>query len=647
MKLIRSLVFPWLVFFVAAVSCYILISTRYLHMQVFLEKHGNEGLILGAICCLLLNIHSMSQVGIWMTESLPESLRYTSIRWLIRAVKAAVVIGAGLLIAKLPWMPLVWQGMILPAIITVGLFVIVWNLLGPILKWSSQLTLSRTLGVLLSIPVLAAIPLTAFVVGKMFVSAYRTSQADIHPAPMVQVKPPEVVQLKGLLLSVAGNEMRMFGEWPKGSGQNKAVNIKLNSLPPSTVMALPKTPSKKELTVIVKPELVVEAPTQSEPNHLDTKDIHARLHSPQTETRASTLREIYEFSDSCSEYSKDIHNALDPHAPKAVAYWATQALKCSDVKAVVAMPKLVQLMYEHPDAEVRGAAIRAMKKYGDENIKRVTYLLIKRVSAQEPPEVVTAAAALMAGLADDSTRVATNRLKGLLDVTRLSAASAQSLIQDFKRDDLVTEFVEANLVAPDAEARGRAVGMICALPKSKREFAEDHVSEVLASISSVTPDDPGVKALHCLGKVGVSAVSAELSKPQKLKRPMAARLLAQMNVKEGAEAIRVSAQCSADVDEEVRKWCSQTLGQLGAPALPDILKLLNSTSQSLKESGRNALGFFADENAKVALKKVLEDNSGWMANNKKLQIAKAVGTALARIEGEQNSGPAQAAVRKF
>jgi hypothetical protein len=51
----------------------------------------------------------------------------------------------------------------------------------------------------------------------------------------------------------------------------------------------------------------------------------------------------------------------------------------------------------------------------------------------------------------------------------------------------------------------------------------------------------------------------------------------------------------------------------------------------LKASGNNALNFFDDPVAKSELARVRAENSGWMANQQKLQVAKAVDKALIKI----------------
>ena len=55
----------------------------------------------------------------------------------------------------------------------------VYSLLGPILKITSNLAWSRGFGFILSLPVLAMVPATAWLVGDTAVHAYRASRPDV------------------------------------------------------------------------------------------------------------------------------------------------------------------------------------------------------------------------------------------------------------------------------------------------------------------------------------------------------------------------------------------------------------------------------------------------------------------------------------
>ena len=115
---------------------------------------------------------------------------------------------------------------------------------------------------------------------------------------------------------------------------------------------------------------------------------------------------------------------------------------------------------------------------------------------------------------------------------------------------------------------------------------------------------------------------------------MAARALSEMSVKESPGVLETASHCASDKNDQVRQYCSQSLGKMGASALPKILDLLKSNDTNLKDAGKIALGSMNDPLAKPELEKIRADNSGWMANQRKLQIAKAVDTALIKIDNE-------------
>lgn len=346
------------------------------------------------------------------------------------------------------------------------------------------------------------------------------------------------------------------------------------------------------------------------------------------------FKNLAEGNQSCSDQNKEILKALNTKAPADVAYWAAKATKCAEMKSVVGLPKLAEVL-NHPDPKVRAAAIRAMPRFGSENVKNISYLIVKRINEKEPIEVLDAATYVLSRLGEDEKKWSTNRLKALLDSSGASQAAAKVLINQLKRDDLVVEYVSESL-AGTAGDRERAMRMICLLPKAQRGVAEPHIQNVVAMIKTGADEDPAMVALSCLGRSGLQAIREEVVQPKVLEKPVAARALAEMDVQSSPEeALETVDRCVRDSDAQVRKWCSQSLGKIGAPALPKILDLLKSQESELKDAGKNALNFFDDPAAKPALEKVRADNTGWLANKKKLQIAEAVSTALIKIQAEE------------
>lgn len=369
--------------------------------------------------------------------------------------------------------------------------------------------------------------------------------------------------------------------------------------------------------------------------------------APKTEVVAKSelalaFQEAAHSGKPCPEQSKAVQTALVPNGPEDTVYWAIAAMKCVEMKSVVGLPKLAKIMTDHPSALVRAASIRGMMKFPREDVKRIGYLIVKRISEQEPLEVIEAAAVVLPKLGEDEAKWTMKRLTGLLDNNKTSAVASMVLVKNLKREDLVAEYVSANL-GVESPASKRAISMICSLPKESRKMAEPHIESVVAAIKTGDQNDPAIDALECLGRPGFVAIRQEVIEPKRLGKPIAARALAEMDVKneEPEAALETAIQCARDKDSEVRKWCSQTLGKIGGAALPQILELLRSSDKDLKEAGTNALNFFKDPIAKQELVKVRAENSGWMANQKKLQIAQAVDKALAKIMSEEAQAPQQ------
>ena len=206
-------------------------------------------------------------------------------------------------------------------------------------------------------------------------------------------------------------------------------------------------------------------------------------------------------------------------------------------------------------------------------------------------------------------------------------------IQNMRRPELVVAYVGENL-AVTTDARERAVGMICLLPSKDRSVASPFINEVTASVKVGSAKDPAVEALSCLGAEGLKAIRQEVENPQRLSRPLAAQTLAEMNLKDDSESLTTVENCLKDSNEDVRKACSQSMGKIGRLALPKILNLLESSEMDQKVAGEMALEALSDPDAQEDLRQARAQNSGWMADQRKLQVAKAVSNALVRIESK-------------
>jgi len=393
--------------------------------------------------------------------------------------------------------------------------------------------------------------------------------------------------------------------------------------------------------VMVPQAASAEAPVAAEDAASDVLD--EKLEIPAKAELAMEFQAAAKSGKPCPEVNKAVQNALLPNGPEDVVYWAIAATKCSEMKSVVGLPKLAKIMTDHSSPQVKAAAIRMMLKFPKDDVKRIGYLIVKRISENESLEVIEAASVVLPKLGEDEAKWTTKRLTGLLDSSKASGIASKVLVHNLKKEDVVAEYVSANLGA-NSPASHRAISMVCALPKESRKMAEPHIESVVAAIKTGDAKDPAINALECLGEPGYAAIRQEVLTPKRLAKPIAARALAEMDQK-SQEASNPTANletantCARDSDSEVRSWCTQTLGKIGAPALPQILDLLKSGDKDLRDAGTNALNYFRDPVAKQELVRVRAENSGWMANQKMLQLAKAVDNALLKIMSDET--PAQ------
>jgi HEAT repeat protein len=343
---------------------------------------------------------------------------------------------------------------------------------------------------------------------------------------------------------------------------------------------------------------------------------------------ALELREAVVAGTPCNDKSKVILGSLTPNGDADTVYWAVRALKCTEMKSVVGLPKLADIMMKHSDPKVRAAAISAMLKFGITDVKRIGYLLVKRLGQNEPLEVIEAAAGVLIKLGEEEKAWVTKKLTALMDIPRTSALASKILAQKLKREDLVSEFVAKNLTEGSAD-RKRAISMVCSLSEQGRAIAIPHIDGIVASIKTGDASDPALKALECLGQPAFESLRKELQTPQKLDKEIAARAFAEGNWKKDDKVVLETASaCVHDASEGVRHWCSQALGKVGAPAVPGILELLMSDDPKSKNSATQALTLFTDPEGKKALMKVRASKSGWMASQKDLEVARAIDKAL-------------------
>jgi HEAT repeat protein len=357
-------------------------------------------------------------------------------------------------------------------------------------------------------------------------------------------------------------------------------------------------------------------------------------HEPEAQSElAKSFKQAVEAQKPCDSLNKEINAQLSANSPEDVVYWAVRAIKCSDLKSVQVLPKLAKLMGEHKSSEVRAAAIRALPKYGVEGGKRVAYLLVKRLSADESPEVMDAAVSVLSYLGEENVTTATSRLKKLLEDPKASEKAAKILVDNLKNLEPVVEYVTNNLLE-SSSSKTLAVAMVCVLPKNVRSkvVLPSNVEVLLSSLQSNETSGAATRALECLDEAGFLAVLNELRSPRVLQKSTAAQAVASIKSLKPEETLQVVSDCVVDSQVEVRTWCAQALGKLGSPAVSKILQMLESEKQLLRDAGVEALKFVEDPSAKPELLKLRAQNSGWMANKSNLFVAQAIDQALSRME---------------
>ncbi|KHD87540.1 MAG: hypothetical protein OM95_13945 [Bdellovibrio sp. ArHS] len=350
---------------------------------------------------------------------------------------------------------------------------------------------------------------------------------------------------------------------------------------------------------------------------------------------AKDLKQAADADRSCHDKSKLIQRTLTPQGDADAVFWAIKAVSCAEIKSVVGLPKLAEIMLKHPNSTVRAAAISQMLQFGIPNVKQIGYLLVKRITEKEPLPVIEASSLVMLKLGDEERAWVGKRLTNLLDTPKTSALASKILVSELKKEDVVTKFV-ANNLTEDSPEKDLAISMVCSLPAKARQFSEEQINVIVASLKTGDPQDPAVKALVCLGPMGFRVLQKEIFTPQRTDKSLAARAFATVEWQDSQSVLETASSCIHDQDDRVRAWCSQALGQSGASAIPNILKLLQSDDQTLKAVATRALSFFDDPAAKDRLMEERTKNSGWMANKKNLEWARAIDQALVNMEVSQH-----------
>jgi|GEM_PF-6076377 len=367
------------------------------------------------------------------------------------------------------------------------------------------------------------------------------------------------------------------------------------------------------------------------------------------------LQSAAETPETCAANKTLILSHLSTHQPSPLVLQALKGLRCTENRTVVATQKLLDLILGHSSGQVRAAALSLLPYYGTENLRRISYLLFKKISDKEEAQVVQAAAKILAPLGDLERAFVKNRLVILMNGDVHTLTASRILTETLKEEELVLSWISARLnLGSEASPRQnqgeaatrRAIGMICSVSEGQRKQFEPAINSILAAVKEPSLSDFAVQALHCLGESALVACTRELKEPLHISRKFAARILAGMKLPADSELMRLFEACAKDKDAETGKWCSVNLAKMGSPAIPSIVELLRSKDPLSHQAGKQALESMKDPSAKEALLTIRSMNSGWLANQDKLEVARAAQSALNKLQLEIQSDSSSQSIIK-
>lgn len=336
----------------------------------------------------------------------------------------------------------------------------------------------------------------------------------------------------------------------------------------------------------------------------------------------------------CLEKKREVTRLLEKTTPNDQLYWAIKGLRCAELPSVIAVPKLITLMNEHPDLTIRTSAILAIGRYSNNVINNVAYLVIKKISASEPPEVVESAALVLKKIGGNTEKLVAQKLKSILNPEN-SEKVGHLLITYFQGQDELGQFVAENIQSSHQKNKMSAVSLICKLDESHRPHSNEAIESVVKGLGNKETFAVSLKSLKCLGESANLAIRHQIEQPHLVSRDIALTVFNQLsldNVNTPEVALETLKSCVNDTDLKVRKLCAKGIGKIGASALPTILDLIKSESPHLKETGQLALSFMKDSSIMEQLKSLRDENSGWLATAQNLKTAESIQIAIARIE---------------
>lgn len=578
---------PWVILF-ALVALAIVFAGSYLHLDLRASRYASYLLWLGVIFCLYFNYKTITKAGIWISFSVPKNLRPGSLQWILRAGIAVVIVFLFYKIGQISWIPLYWQGFVLPIVFTICLIYFLQVLISPLLIWCANLSFTRFSAVVTSGPILLILPLSGIMLGEMILKAYEASL----PKPLIlQYQAQKKSILNGTETTVVKDESKNMEE---------------------------------ALSVTKTTENIFE---------------------PKNE-RAQKLKSLAQANSSCIAEASLVSGALHERNTDEVVYWATKAVACANLRPVGALTKLIDIMLKHTNSQVKASAILAMGTFRNEYVEKVGYLLIKQISEKNPPAVIEAAATVYSRLGSTEYNTTMRKLKAMFAHPILHASVADIMVRVMKREDLILEYITTSLnESPEpSPVKLAALEMVCALPKNSLQELEPAVGQIVSLIVAGDNQDPAKRALDCMGVVGLNAIRSEIKSPKILNRVAATKVLSNMEIKNSKEVLDTLNECIYDRDPEIRKNCSFSLGKVGVAALPKIIELMNASKEEDKKFGEQALGSLQDPAVKPDLLSIRAKNSGWLATQKKLRLVRSIDTTLLRLE-EQNPSSASGILR--
>jgi hypothetical protein len=583
---------PWIILFLL-VTTIIVVSGSVLHLDLRTSRYASYFLWLGVIFCFYSNYKTITKAGIWISHSIPKYLRPSSLKWVIHIGSTFGIAYLFFKIGQISWIPLYWQGFVLPLVFTVCLIFILRTLLSPVLIWCANLSFIRLAALVGSAPILLVLPLSGILLGDMILKSYEASL----PKPLV-------LEYKSKL--------------------NIAKSAKVANSANDTDQIKNARELAKEIGIKNPKSTDINAKTTSLENSLEPKS-----------ERSQKLKALALSNTPCINEAALVSGALHERNTDDVAYWATKAVACANLRPVGALTKLVDIMLKHSNPHVKAAAIQAMGNFKNENVEKVGYLLVKQINEKHSPEAIEAASSVYSRLGATEYNITMRKLRAMFAHPTLHAPVADIMVRVMKREDLILEYITTSLnEAPSEKSpiKLAALEMVCVLPKNSAKELELQVGQIVGLIESGDNQDPAKKALDCLGATGLNAIRNEIKTPKILNRVAATKVLSHMEIKNSKEVLDTLNDCIYDRDPEIRKHCSSSLGKVGVAALPKILELMNASHEDDKKSGEEALGSLQDPLVKNDLLNIRAKNSGWLATQKKLRLVRSIDSTLLRLE---------------